>query len=58
MDSSALITLTSFFASIIGDIPSELMPVMYIVFVIVVLFCIESFMTLLFQIFGVTKWKR
>lgn len=58
MEQSTLTTLIDFFESIIGPVPSELQPVIYILFVIVILFCIESFMNLLFNIFGVTKWKR
>lgn len=51
-------TLIGFFESIIGEIPAELESLVYVLLLIVVLYVVDQFFTMLSAIFGVTKWQR
>lgn len=58
MEPTLITSLTDMFVSLLGEIPTELEPLFYIICVIVLLFVLKSFFDLLWVIFGVFKWKH
>lgn len=56
--SETLTTITDLFESVIGVCPAEFQDMFYIIAVLLVFMCVYCFFTLLFNLFGVTKWKR
>lgn len=56
--SETLTTITDLFESVIGICPPEFKDLFYIIAVIFVFYVVYCFFELLFNVFGVTKWKK
>lgn len=55
MEQTALI---DFLTSIVGEIPPELESLVYVICVVVLLYIVDQFFSVLSAIFGVSKWMR
>lgn len=55
MESTSLIV---FLENIVGTVPSEFESLIYVICIIVLLYIIDGFFSVLTSIFGVSKWKR
>ena len=56
--SDTLVSLQTLFENLIGACPAEYRDMFYIICVIFVFFVTYCFFNLLFNVFGVTKWKK
>lgn len=55
MESTALI---DFLVSIVGEIPPEFESLVYVIGIIVLLYVVDQFFSVLTSIFGVSKWRK